>query len=64
MVTATKPRPMSREDAGRIAARARWGEPRVIRLDSLTPEQARLVRALVEAARSAPADANTEPQAA
>lgn len=41
--------------AGRIAARARWGEPRVVRLDSLTPEQRRLVLALIDAAKEAPA---------
>ncbi len=41
-------------EAGRRGARKRWGahRPRTIRLDSLTPEQRRLVLALVEAARS------------
>jgi hypothetical protein len=40
--------------AGRLGALARWGEPRIVRLDDLTPEQARLVRALVDAAKSSP----------
>jgi len=41
--------------AGKIGAAKRWGTeprtPRVVRLDSLTSEQRRLVIALVEAAR-------------
>jgi hypothetical protein len=37
--------------AGKLGARARWGEPRVVRLDSLTSEQRRLVLALVDAAK-------------
>ena len=41
------------------SARKRWGEfPRVVRLDSLTNEQKRLVLALVDAAKS------TTPEAA
>ena len=40
--------------AGTIGARRRWGEPRVLRLDQLSPEQRRLVLALVEAAKAAP----------
>jgi hypothetical protein len=40
--------------AGKAGMRARWGPPRVVRLDSLTSEQRRLVVALVEAAKSAP----------
>lgn len=42
---------MSREEAGRIAARARWGEPRSVKIADLTPPQRRLVLALVDAAR-------------
>lgn len=38
--------------AGQIGARVRWGAPRLVRIDDLSPEQARLVRALVEAARA------------
>lgn len=42
-------------EAGKRGARTRWGEqPRVVRLDSLSNEQRRLVVALVEAARSRP----------
>lgn len=37
----------------RLAARARWGpEPRIVRLDELTPPQRRLVLALVDAAKA------------
>ena len=42
-------------DAGRLGARAKWGPPRIARLDDLTPEQRAVVLALVEAARSAKA---------
>jgi hypothetical protein len=42
--------------AGQLGMRARWGPPRVVRLDDLTPEQRRLVLALVEAAKAPPAD--------
>ena len=38
-------------EAGRRGALRRWGPPRIVRLDELTAEQARLVRALVDAAR-------------
>lgn len=41
-------------ESGRLGARTRWGPPRTVRLDDLTLEQARLVRALVEAARQSP----------
>jgi hypothetical protein len=40
--------------AGKIAARARWGPPRVIRLDTLEPPYRRLILAMVEAAKAAP----------
>lgn len=38
------------------AAKARWAghDARIVRLDALTPEQARLVRALVAAAKADP----------
>ncbi len=38
--------------AGLLGARKRWGEPRVVRLDSLTPAQRHLVMALISAAKS------------
>lgn len=40
--------------AGEIGARKRWSghQPRIVRLDDLSPEQRRLVLALVNAARS------------
>ena len=37
-------------ESGRRGARRRWGEPRILRLDSLTPEQRRVVLALINAA--------------
>jgi hypothetical protein len=50
LVSATKDPTKVR--AGTIGARTRWGpEPRVVRLDTLTPPQRRLVLALVDAAR-------------
>jgi hypothetical protein len=42
----------SRHDAARTAARARWGEPRVIRLDGLSPDARRLILALVAMAKA------------
>lgn len=45
---------LSKADAGRLGARARWrGERRVVNLADLRPEQRRVVLALVEAARTA-----------
>ena len=44
-----------KQAAGRIAARARWGEPRVLRLDTLPSEYRRAVMALLDAAKSAEA---------
>lgn len=45
--------------AGQIGANARWGPPRVVRLDELTPDQRRVVVAMLEAAKkAAPADAS------
>lgn len=38
--------------AGRAGALKRWGPPRVVRLDELTPDQRRLVLAMIEAARA------------
>jgi hypothetical protein len=45
--------------AAKVAARARWGPPRIVRLDELTGDQRRVVVAMLEAAKkAAPADAN------
>lgn len=41
---------LSRREVARKAARARWGEPRVVRLDSLPPDQARAIRAYLAVA--------------
>jgi hypothetical protein len=49
---------MTRQEAGRVAARARWGPPRVVRLDDLNPDDARLIRALL-AQRNAPVVSET-----
>ena len=38
--------------AGRLGARARWGDPGVVNLTDLTPAQRRLVLALVDAAKA------------
>lgn len=43
----------AKQRAGRIGARAKWGEPRILRLDELTNEQRRLVRAVLEASEAA-----------
>lgn len=41
---------LSKVEAGRLGARARWGEqPRIVRLDALTPDQRAVVLALVAA---------------
>lgn len=39
-------------ERARQAARVRWGEPRVVRLDSLTTEQRAVILALVDAAKA------------
>lgn len=53
MVSATKDPTKVR--AGTIGAHKRWGEqPRVVRLDELTPQQRALVVALIAAVREAP----------
>ena len=50
----TRPKDPAKVKAGNAAALARWGPDRkTVRLDELTPEQRRLVLALVEAAKSA-----------
>ena len=55
-------RKLTKREAGKLGMRARWGEPRVVRLDDLTDPQRRLVVALVDAARqeAAHATANGE----
>jgi hypothetical protein len=46
--------------AGKAGMRARWGAPRVIRLDGLHPAVREAVAALIEAQRSAEAKAAQE----
>jgi hypothetical protein len=48
----TEAKNLAKVRAGKIGARSRWGPPRVVRLHDLTPDQRRLVLALVEAART------------
>lgn len=50
--------------AGRMGGRARWGEPRVLRLDTLPPSVRAGVLALVEAERNAREREAGEPEAA
>jgi hypothetical protein len=51
--------------AGRASAAKRWGSaPRVVRLDALTPDQRRLVLALINAASHENAAADVEGPAA
>ena len=56
----------ARVAAGQANARTRWGPPRVIRLDDLTPDQRRVVLALVDAMNAvkeeAPAPAKASAQ--
>lgn len=42
-----------RTEAAKKAAATRWGPPRVVRMDELTPAQRRLVLALIEAQKEA-----------
>lgn len=53
MFTATKNPDKVR--AGQIGARTRWGPPRIVRLDDLTPEERGVVLALIAAQRAAKA---------
>lgn len=43
----SKDKDPARVRAGKIAARARWGDLRVVRLDQVDADTARLIRALV-----------------
>ena len=52
---------LSKAEAGRLGARTRWGEPRVIRLDDLTADKRRLVLAFVEMARVADTKSEAAP---
>jgi hypothetical protein len=49
----------SRIRRGQTGARARWGAPRIVRLDSLTAAQRDLVLALVQTMKTAPAVSET-----
>jgi hypothetical protein len=43
--------------AGQSGARKRWGEPRIVRLDALTPDERAVVLALVDSMRKGKPDA-------
>ena len=47
--------PLTHAERGRMAMRARWGPPRVLRLDQLDPVTREIVTAIVEARRNAAA---------
>ena len=53
-------RPLNHAERGALGGRKRWKghEARTIRLDALTPEQRRLILALVAAAKNEKADAD------
>ena len=53
MVSAAPPKDPAKVRAGRIGATVRWGDtPRVIRLDSLPPDQRRAIVAYLAVAQS------------
>ena len=60
-LSTSKPKNPGRVAGGIMGARRRWGPPRIVRLGDLTPEQRRLVLALIAAVRE---NADTEPGAA
>ena len=39
--------------AGQLGARKRWGDPRILRLDQLDPDERRLIQAILTAKRNA-----------
>lgn len=43
-------------DSGRRGARTRWGPPRLVRLDGLTPEDRQTIVSLVDTLRKAAGD--------
>jgi hypothetical protein len=45
--------------AGQIGSRARWGERRIVRLDTLDSDTARLIRALLAQTKTTPAVSET-----
>jgi hypothetical protein len=47
--------PLSPAESGLRGARKRWGEPRVVRLDQLDADTARLIRVLIAQREAQPA---------
>jgi hypothetical protein len=60
-VAAARPK-LSPLECATVAAATRWGPPRVLRLGDLTPDQRRLILALVEAKRGVPDQTSPESQ--
>ena len=54
-VSVSRPKDPRRVEAGRAAMRRRWGPQRIVRLDELDADTARLIRALVANAEAQPA---------
>jgi hypothetical protein len=60
----TAVRPLSHSERGQIGARRRWGPPRIVRLDELDADTARLIRALLAQKEAAPVVSETSTETA
>jgi hypothetical protein len=49
----TATRPLNHSERGRLGGRARWGDPRVVRLDRVHPHVRAAIVALIDADRAA-----------
>lgn len=49
----SRDRKLTTHERAKVAARARWGDVRVVRLDNLEPSVAAVIRALVAAQKAA-----------
>jgi hypothetical protein len=54
------PRKLTKAEAGRMGARAKWGPQRLIRLDGLAPEYRAVVLTFIEAAKATEARNQSE----
>ncbi len=59
MQTREKPKNPKHVAAGQKAMRARWGPQRIVRLDELDPDTARLIRALLAQTEKAEPETQT-----
>jgi hypothetical protein len=57
-------RPLSPRERGTLGARTRWGPPRIVRLDQLDSDTARLIRALLAQTETASPVSETSGNAA